>query len=84
MLSINSLFYYYDVCVRSAHRKVLPYLIVLDLRHTSWPLRKGYLLSFYPAFPLADKLRDGPLENLWGGGGADEVQKKNSRKGQIN
>ena len=57
MLSINSLFYYYDVSVRSAHRQVLPYLIVLDLRHTSWPLRKGCLLSFYPAFPLADKLR---------------------------
>ena len=22
------------------------------------------------------KIRDGPLENLWGGGGAGEVQKK--------
>ena len=31
-----------------------------------------------------NKLRDGPLENLWGGGGAGEVQKKNSRKGKIN
>ena len=33
-------------------------------------------------------LRDGPLENLWGwvggGGGAGEVQKKNSRKGKFN
>ena len=28
-------------------------------------------------------LRDGPLENLWGGGGAGEVQ-KNSRKGKLN
>ena len=29
-------------------------------------------------------LRDGPLENLWGGGGAGEVQKKYSRKGKLN
>ena len=29
-------------------------------------------------------LRDGPLENLWGGGGAGEVPKKNSRKGKLN
>ena len=28
-------------------------------------------------------LRDGPLENLLGGG-AGEVQKKNSRKGKLN
>ena len=28
-------------------------------------------------------LRDGPLENLWGGG-AGEVQKKNSRKAKLN
>ena len=28
-------------------------------------------------------LRDGPLENLWGGG-AGEVQKKYSRKGKLN
>ena len=27
--------------------------------------------------------RDGPLENLWGGG-AGEVQKKYSRKGKLN
>ena len=27
--------------------------------------------------------RDGPLENLWGGGG-DEVQKKYSRKEKLN
>ena len=27
-------------------------------------------------------IRDGPLENLWGGGG--EVQKENSRKGKLN
>ena len=31
-------------------------------------------------------VRDGPLENLWGGGGrgAGEVQKKYSRKGKLN
>ena len=29
-------------------------------------------------------LRDVPLENIWGGGGASEVQKKYSRKGQLN
>ena len=29
-------------------------------------------------------VRDGPLENLWGGWGAGEVQKKNSRKGKLN
>ena len=28
-------------------------------------------------------LREGPLENLWGGG-AGEVQKKYSRKGKLN
>ena len=27
---------------------------------------------------------DGPLENLWGWGGAGEVQKKYSRKGKFN
>ena len=31
------------------------------------------------------QLRDGPLENLWGGGGeAGEVQKKYLRKGKLN
>ena len=30
-----------------------------------------------------DQIRDGPLENLWGGEGG-EVQKKKSRKGQLN
>ena len=30
----------------------------------------------------AKALRDGPLENLWGGAG--EVQKKYSRKGKLN
>ena len=29
-------------------------------------------------------IRDGPLENLSGGGGAGEVQKENSRKGKLN
>ena len=29
-------------------------------------------------------LRDGPLENLWGGGVGCEVQKKYSRKGKLN
>ena len=28
--------------------------------------------------------RDGPLENLWGGGGGGEVPKKYSRKGKLN
>ena len=28
-------------------------------------------------------LREGPLENLWGGGGAGEVQEKYSRKGKL-
>ena len=28
-------------------------------------------------------LRDGPLENLSGGGGAGEVQEKYSRKGKL-
>ena len=31
---------------------------------------------------LFSQVRDGPLENLWGGAG--EVQKKNSRKGKLN
>ena len=31
---------------------------------------------------IADLVRDGPLENLWGGAG--EVQKKYSRKGKLN
>ena len=30
-----------------------------------------------------NKLRDGPLENLWGGGGR-KYKKKNSRKGKFN
>ena len=34
-----------------------------------------HLVSYKP------KIRDGPLENLWGAG---EVQKKNSRKGKLN
>ena len=29
-------------------------------------------------------LKDGPLENLWGEGGAGEVQKKYPRKGKLN
>ena len=33
---------------------------------------------------LFPRIRDGPSENLWGGGGAGEVQKKNSRKGKFN
>ena len=32
------------------------------------------------------QIRDGPLENLWGGGGGDEMQKKKTylRKGKLN
>ena len=33
--------------------------------------------------PALISIRDGPLENLWGGG-AGEVQKKYSRKGKLN
>ena len=29
-------------------------------------------------------IRDGPIENLWGGGRAGEVLKKYSRKGKLN
>ena len=37
------------------------------------------------ALNVGGKLRDGPLENLSGGGGAaGEIQKKNSRKGKFN
>ena len=28
--------------------------------------------------------RDGPLENLWGGGGGGKYKKKYSRKGKLN
>ena len=35
--------------------------------------------------PLRNRrVREGPLENLWGGGVAGEVQKKYSRKGKLN
>ena len=34
--------------------------------------------------PQVSEVRDGPVENLSGGGGAGEVQKKNSRKGKLN
>ena len=37
------------------------------------------------SFPVLRIVRDGPLENLWGGGGrAGEVQKNYSRKGKLN
>ena len=32
----------------------------------------------------AEYLREGPSENLWGGGGGGEVQKKYSYKGKLN
>ena len=45
-------------------------------------------LSGHAQLPPANlvNLMDGPLEDLWGGGGggAGEVQKKNSRKGKLN
>ena len=48
------------------------------------------MINFKVKFPLikvsnvkTHLFRDGPLENLWGGG-AGEVQKKNSRKGKSN
>ena len=31
-----------------------------------------------------DQIRDGPLENLWGGGEGGRSTKKKSRKGQLN
>ena len=34
--------------------------------------------------PEIFEVRHGPLENLWGGGRAGEVQKKYSRKGKLN
>ena len=37
-----------------------------------------------PPPPVWIGLRDEPLENLWGGGGAGEVQTKYSRKGKVN
>ena len=44
----------------------------------------GVILSGKHAKPtLSTELRDGPLENLWGGG-AGEVQKKYSRTGKLN
>ena len=35
-------------------------------------------------FPNGLSLRDGPLENLWGGGGGGRSTKTNSRKGKLN
>ena len=53
-------------------------------------LRGWTMINFKVKFPLikvsnvkTHLFRDGPLENLWGGG-AGEVQKKNSRKGKSN
>ena len=31
-----------------------------------------------------DQIRDGPLENLWGGGRGAKYKKKYSRKGKLN
>ena len=42
------------------------------------------LLSVFRIMKDTLNVRDGPLENLWGGGGAGEVQKKYSRKGKLN
>ena len=41
------------------------------------------LLSVFRVMKGTLNVRDGPLENLWGGG-AGEVQKKYSRKGKLN
>ena len=38
----------------------------------------------FALFDTISSFRDGPLENLCGGGGGGEVQKKNSRKGKFN
>ena len=43
------------------------------------------LLSVFRVIKDTLNVRDGLLENLWGGeGGASEVQKKYSRKGKLN
>ena len=36
------------------------------------------------SWSMRSRIRDGPLKNLWGGGGTGEVPKKNSRKGKFN
>ena len=41
------------------------------------------LLSVFRVIKDTLNVRDGPLENLWGGGGASEVEKKYSRKGKL-
>ena len=49
-------------------------------------LSSGDSTKFYVGWlrlPEIFEVRDGPLENLWGGGGG-EVQKKYSRKGKLN
>ena len=43
-----------------------------------------FLISVFRRMGDCMIVRDGPLGNLWGGGGAGEVQKKNSRKGKFN
>ena len=41
-------------------------------------------LDVSPKKPLRAILRDGPIENLWGGGGGGcKVQKEYSRKGKL-
>ena len=48
---------------------------------------KSYLIAFAVRLPTSytdHDLRDGPLENLWGGGGAGQVPKKYPRKGKLN
>ena len=40
--------------------------------------------SLRPSCHRINALRDGPLENLWGGGGGGRSTKKYSRKGNLN
>ena len=47
---------------------------------------KSYLIAFAVRLPTSytdHDLRDGPLENLWGGGGGGPSTKKISAQGEI-
>ena len=62
MLSVNSLFYYYDVCVC-----VLPrgrsFLIVLDLRLASWPLSNW--ATFFHSIQHSRSRTRSPCRKVW-------------------
>ena len=57
--------------------------------HTRNLIPKKFLRLEIPLPPTHNfsnglSLRDGPLENLWGGGGGGRSTKTNSRKGKLN